>query len=150
MNHKNCLKVAGLIFFSGSYSLFRLLLVTFYCVIRFFYRYLFNDTNDVIIRVSICIQYLFIFFTFISLLYSQITKREGREKKNKERKNLKDTPKHWCWYHQYHQKTSRQDESDNIKKGHHLCLEWVTWIAENTSELYHFWMAHMARSIQRW
>jgi hypothetical protein len=44
------------------------------------------------------------FFTFISLLYSQITKREGERKKNKQNKNLKDTPKHWCWYHQYHKK----------------------------------------------
>jgi hypothetical protein len=90
-------------------------------LLDFFYQYLFNDTNDVIIRVSICIQYLFIFFTFISLLYSQITKREGREKKKQtNKKTLKTHQSIDADTTSIIKKTSRQDESDSIKEDHQL------------------------------
>jgi hypothetical protein len=89
-------------------------------LLDFFYRYLFNDTNDIIIRVSICIQYLFIFFTFISLLYSQITKREGREKKTNKKKTLKTHQSTDADTTSTIKKTSRQDESNSIKEGHQL------------------------------
>jgi hypothetical protein len=89
-------------------------------LLDFFYQYLFNDTNDVIIRVSICIQYLFIFFTFISLLYSQITKREGREKKQTKKKTLKTHQSTDADTTSIIKKTSQQDESDSIKEDHQL------------------------------
>ena len=57
----------------------------------FFYRYLFNDTNDVIIRVSICIQYLFIFFFLLLSLSSihKLLRERGERKKTKKEKTLK-------------------------------------------------------------
>jgi hypothetical protein len=72
----------------------------------FFYRYLFNDTNDVIIRVSICIQYLFIFFFLLLSLSSihKLLRERGEKKKTKKEKTLKT-----------HQSTNA-DTTSTIKK----------------------------------
>lgn len=60
------------------------------------------------------------FFTFISLLYSQITKREGREKKTNKKKTLKTHQSTDADTTSTIKKTSRQDESNSIKEGHQL------------------------------
>lgn len=138
MNHKNCLRLSAQFVLAVHIAHLDYYWWPSIMLLDFFYQYLFNDTNDVIIRVSICIQYLFIFFTFISLLYSQITKREGREKKTNKKKTLKTHQSTDADTTSIIKKTSRQDESDSIKEDHQLWLEWVTWIAENTSEFYHF------------
>jgi len=109
------------------------------------HQYFFYDTNNVIIKVLICLRDLF-FFSPVSLTNYNEDKRE----RERDEKDLEGAPKHQWWHHQYcrkdlkdmNPKTLKNIINDNWGGPHEPPKsKWVTC---------HIWMARVTYPCHHW